>query len=186
MRNWIVAVMLAGLPAAAAAQEPTWEITPLVRFEGSDYADPGWGVAFGRGQDTGLRVEAVLESIREDGFVRVGPASPTVDTWHDADTLSLQFGLSRRWVGPTFYPFATLAGGIRVAHPDTGPVEYKGYPAASIGGGFEVSLSETWQARFDARLEWVGWTLAEYSDGTLVGKSQEVLGVLRLGVGARF
>jgi hypothetical protein len=181
-----MAVTLAAMPVAAAAQEPTWEITPLVRFDGSDYADPGWGVAFGRGQDTGLRVEAVLESVREDSFVRIGPGSPTVDMWRDADSLSLQLGLSRRWVGPTFYPFATFAGGIRVVHPDAGPVEYKGYAVASVGGGLGVSLSETWQARFDARLEWVGWTLAEYSDGTLVGKSKEVQGVLRLGVGARF
>ena len=141
---------------------------------------------FGRGQDAGLRVETILESVREDGFVRIGPASPTVNMWRCADTISLQLGLSRRWVGPTFYPFATIAGGIRVAHPDTGPVEYKGYPVASAGGGFGVSLSDTWQARFDARLEWVGWTLAEYADGTLVGRSKEVSGVLRLGFGATF
>ena len=39
MRTWMIAVMLVAMPAMAAAQAPHWEITPSVRFDGSDFSN---------------------------------------------------------------------------------------------------------------------------------------------------
>jgi hypothetical protein len=160
MRGKAVLGALAGIVTAGvlAAQEPRWRAE--VFGVAHDYEDfSGWGLVVGRGPDTGVRLELLLESRREESFVWEYQEGGALGSYHygGADTFGLQLGYGRYWVGPTFYPFFTVSAGITVAQPDFGPVESKGYPAASIGGGFEVKLSEVWVFRLDGRAEWVGW-----------------------------
>jgi hypothetical protein len=206
MRGKAVLVALAGImiAGAVAAQEPRWRADVFGIVDDSD-GSLGWGFVVGRGPDTGARLELLLESRREQSFVWEYQEGVGLGSYRfgGADIFNLQFGYGRYWVGPTFYPFFTVAAGITVAQPDFGPVESKVYPAASIGGGFEVKLSEVWVFRLDGRAEWVGWQpddsgwdcdwmsggACEWQGGDFGfggATFDTVLPVLRLGIGARW
>jgi hypothetical protein len=131
----------------------------------------------------------MLLETRRESFLVWYPRGIPSGWWTDrgADILSFQAGVSRFWLGPTFFPFATASAGITVASPDVGPVESKGYPTASVGGGFEAKLDERWHFRLDGRAEWVGWEADTRSDGFAMATTSETWhAVLRLGIGARW
>lgn len=198
-----VATLIA-LAEAAAAQEPRLQAEVFGKLD-SGFDESGWGLLLGRGRDSGHRFELLLETWREDTFVWQYHEGPILGTYRygGADLFSLQLGLGRYWAGPTFYPFFTVSAGFTVAQPDFGPVSTKSYATASIGGGFEVMLSEVWAFRLDGRAEWIDWQpdrsgwdcgwmdgrpcVRQGGDFGFGGVTHDSLRpVLRLGIGARW